>query len=45
MNEEKKYLKPEMEVIEFVNDIVTVSNNADWNGDDNMEDFANWARP
>lgn len=42
MNEEKKYLKPEMEVIEFVNDIITQSGSQDWNGDDNGEGWANW---
>ena len=45
MNEEKKYLKPEISIIQFQNDIVTVSGNEDWTKDDNGEGWANWVNP
>ena len=39
-DKKKKYTKPEAEIIDFANeDIITVSNNANWVGDDNTEDW------
>lgn len=36
----KKYIKPEADVLDFINeDIITTSNNANWVNDDNMEDW------
>ena len=44
-DKKKKYMKPEADVFDFCNDdIITLStataNNAEWTGDDNMEDWA-----